>query len=70
MAHYEPTTDELAAATESVLTDHEWIIDGVPAEVEEVGTTVDDEVDIRTTAGMFTREEWYKKMGDGEIQKV
>jgi len=70
MARNTASTEELAEATERVLSRKEWVVDGVPAEVREVGLTVDGEIDIRTTAGMFTRDEWYAKMSDGEIREV
>lgn len=70
MTNYETSTEELARATERVLSESEWLIDGVPAEIDEVGQTVDGEIDIRTTAGMYTRSEWYSKMMDGDITKL
>jgi len=70
MADYKPTTEELAQATENTLSQSEWVINGVPAEIEEVGQTVDGEIDVRTTAGMFTRSEFYNKIAAGEIKKV
>lgn len=64
------TTEELAQATENVLSQNEWVIDGVPAEIQEVGQTVNGEVDIRTTAGMYTKSEWHQKVMAGDIQKL
>lgn len=64
-----PTPKELARATEKTLTEKDWVIDGVPAEITSV-TYVEGELWINTNAGMYTKFEWHSKMCEGEIQRV
>jgi len=60
---------ELANAMENTLTESEWVIDGVPAEVDSV-TVDNDDVWVNTNAGHFTRSEWHKAMCNGTVTRV
>jgi len=64
----DPTQEELAAGLEAALSDKDFVIDGVPATVDEVFVDRTGTTTVDTNAGMYSRDEWHRKILDGEIE--